>query len=112
MFSFLFCSVTTGSTRVFVVPIEALSRASISDGHDTTLSSMSISEVMSRPQSGVSDVTRTSMNTAVTNGESMPEIPPLYLNVLNPRARSINLTPRGQENNELEEPVSYVVFTT
>ena len=85
---------------------------SVMNGYDDSIT-MSEYSSLSRPQSGISDVTKRSGITDITRvslnsnpTEGMEEIPPLYLNVLNPRARSINLTPRGTEKAELE-PVGY-----
>lgn len=83
------------STRIFINPFEQAQE--VSSG---------ISSFSSRPTSAVTSVSHPASSMPGLDSDITPEpaIPPLYLNVLNPRARSISLTPRESENIDLTEP--------
>ncbi|RUS76107.1 hypothetical protein EGW08_016138 [Elysia chlorotica] len=83
------------STRIFINPFE-----------QTQEGTSGASSFSSRPTSSVTSMSQqTSVLTEPVEAiPPEPAIPPLYLNVLNPRARSISLTPRDSENVELAEP--------
>ncbi|GFN97747.1 hypothetical protein PoB_002425300 [Plakobranchus ocellatus] len=84
------------STRIFITPFEQQTRDGISG----------ISNLSSRPTSAVTSISQQTVGMPGLENETVaePAIPPLYLNVLNPRARSISLTPRESENVDLSEP--------
>ncbi|GFS11618.1 hypothetical protein ElyMa_003091200 [Elysia marginata] len=82
------------STRIFINPFDQT--------QEVTSGASSFS---SRPTSAVTSVSQPVSSMPGLDPDVTPEpaIPPLYLNVLNPRARSISLTPRDSENVDLTE---------